>query len=124
MGAVETGKGEECCAEQVGIDLQPFGPEGVELVHLEADEYRTHKRGGQQPQLDSLLVVPVGCTTVIEGQVPQSEVMTYATTLRSQTQGLGSFTMEFEHYEEVPANLVDRLVQTLNVSKEKQEAGV
>ena len=57
-------------------------------------------------------------TTVVEGEVPQAEVLTYATTLRSQTQGLGSFTVEFDHYEGVPAHLVDRVVQALNDAKE------
>ena len=63
-------------------------------------------------------------TTIIEGAVPQAEIMTYATTLRSQTQGLGSFTVEFDHYQEVPAHLVEKLVQTLNESNQKKAAGV
>ena len=61
-------------------------------------------------------------TTVVDGEAPQAEVLTYATTLRSQTQGLGSFTVEFDHYEEVPAHLVGRVVQALNDAKEKEEA--
>ena len=61
-------------------------------------------------------------TTIVEGVVPQAEVLTYATTLRSQTQGLGSFTVEFDHYEEVPAHLVGRVVQALNDAKEEAKA--
>jgi elongation factor G len=55
-------------------------------------------------------------TTVIEVEVPQAEMLRYATDLRSQTQGRGSFTIEFDHYEEVPAHLTQRIVE------EKQEA--
>ena len=69
---------------------------------------------GMTPQGDS--------TTIVEGEVPQAEVLTYATTLRSQTQGLGSFTVEFDHYEEVPAHLVGRVVQALNEAKEEAKA--
>jgi len=43
---------------------------------------------------------------VIDAKVPLSEMFGYATKLRSMTQGRGSFTMEFSHYDEVPANLV------------------
>ena len=57
--------------------------------------------------------------TTIEGETPQAEMLRYATELRSMTQGQGGFTMEFDHYEEVPAHLVDRLVQQL---REQEEA--
>ncbi len=46
---------------------------------------------------------------VIDCKVPLSEMFGYATTLRSATQGRGSFTMEFSHYEEVP-NSVSQLI--------------
>ena len=58
-------------------------------------------------------------TTMIEGETPQAEMLRYATELRSMTQGQGGFTIEFDHYEEVPAHLVDRLVQQL---REQEEA--
>jgi elongation factor G len=46
----------------------------------------------------------------ITAQVPQSEMLHYATDLRSITQGRGTFTMEFSQYEEVPANIQQELV--------------
>ncbi len=58
-------------------------------------------------------------TTMIEGETPQAEMLRYATELRSMTQGQGGFTIEFDHYEEVPAHLVDRLVEQL---REQEEA--
>ena len=65
-------------------------------------------------------MTPMGnSTTMIEGETPQAEMLRYATELRSMTQGQGTFTMEFDHYEEVPAHLVDRLVDQL---REQEEA--
>ena len=61
-------------------------------------------------------------TTSVQVEAPQSEMLTYATELRSQTQGQGDFTMEFDHFEEVPNHLVDRVVQITNELKERAEA--
>jgi elongation factor G len=46
----------------------------------------------------------------ITAMVPQSEMLHYASDLRSITQGRGSFTMSFAQYEEVPANIQQELV--------------
>ena len=43
---------------------------------------------------------------VIHAQVPLSEMFGYTTTLRSMTEGRASMTMEFDHYEVVPANII------------------
>ncbi|NWF78408.1 MAG: elongation factor G [Chloroflexi bacterium] len=48
--------------------------------------------------------------SVIEAQAPYAELLRYATDLRSLTQGRGSFVMEFDHYEEVPAHLSQKIV--------------
>ena len=58
-------------------------------------------------------------TTSIEAEVPQAEMLRYATDLRSQTQGLGSFSSEFDRYEDVPPNEVPRIVETI---KQREEA--
>ena len=47
----------------------------------------------------------------ITAQVPQSELFSYATELRSLTGGRGSFKAELDHYEEVPSHLVERVVE-------------
>jgi elongation factor G len=49
-------------------------------------------------------------------------MLTYSTDLRSQTQGQGSFSMEFDHYEEVPNHLVDKVVQSTKEEEETAEA--
>ena len=48
---------------------------------------------------------------VIDAQVPLSEMFGYATKLRSMTQGRGSFSMVFDHYEEVPNNITQQIVE-------------
>ncbi len=50
-----------------------------------------------------------GKSKVIDANVPLSEMFGYATSLRSMTQGRAVFTMEFEKYEEVPQNVVEKI---------------
>ena len=47
---------------------------------------------------------------IIKGFIPLSEMFGYATTLRSKTQGRGTYAMEPSHYEEVPRNILDTIV--------------
>ncbi len=51
-----------------------------------------------------------GEVKVIDAEVPLAEMFGYATILRSMTEGRGSFTMEFSHYEEVPRNIQEKIV--------------
>jgi elongation factor G len=48
---------------------------------------------------------------VIDVKVPLAEMFGYATALRSLTEGRGTFTMEFDHYEEVPANIAQEIIE-------------
>jgi len=48
---------------------------------------------------------------VIDAKVPLAEMFGYATALRSLTEGRGTFTMEFDRYEEVPANIAQEIVE-------------
>ena len=52
-----------------------------------------------------------GNALAIDAMVPLSEMFGYATSLRSNTQGRGNFTMVFDHYEEVPKNIADEIVK-------------
>ena len=49
---------------------------------------------------------------VINSYVPLSEMFGYATSLRSNTQGRGLYTMQFDHYEAVPASIAEKLTGT------------
>ncbi|MEE8131795.1 MAG: elongation factor G [Candidatus Paceibacterota bacterium] len=48
---------------------------------------------------------------VVDAKVPLAEMFGYATKLRSMTQGRGSFTMEFDHYETVPNNITQMIIE-------------
>mgnify|MGYP000455827237 CR=1 FL=1 len=50
-----------------------------------------------------------GLFSVIEAQVPLSEMFGYATDLRSATQGRANYSMEFTKYAEVPASIADAI---------------
>jgi len=56
-------------------------------------------------------MTPEGTRTVIEAQAPLAEVQHYAADLRSMTQGRGSYSMQFSHYEEVPAHVTQRIIE-------------
>ncbi|MSQ22480.1 MAG: elongation factor G [Dehalococcoidia bacterium] len=55
-------------------------------------------------------MTPEDGMTVVEAYAPQSEVLRYASQVRSMTQGRGRFTMTYDHYEEVPQHLTQRVV--------------
>ncbi len=47
---------------------------------------------------------------IIDAEVPLSEMFGYATDLRSRTQGRGQFTMQFDHYSEVPKSVSEKII--------------
>ena len=47
----------------------------------------------------------------IDAMVPLSEMFGYVTSLRSNTQGRGNFSMKFDHYEEVPKNIAEDIIK-------------
>jgi len=51
-----------------------------------------------------------GLNKVVKAKVPLSEMFGYTTTLRSMTEGRGSMTMEFDHYDTVPANIAADII--------------
>jgi elongation factor G len=53
---------------------------------------------------------PSGNATTIRAMVPLAEMFGYATDLRSMTQGRATFTMQFDHYEEVPQSIAGELI--------------
>jgi elongation factor G len=51
-----------------------------------------------------------GNSQVVHGLVPLSEMFGYATDLRSKTQGRGTYSMQFAHYDEVPKNITEEII--------------
>jgi len=58
----------------------------------------------------------------VKARVPLAEMLTYGSTLRSITQGRGSFHMEYSHYEEVPRNLQEKIITESKKAKEAEQA--
>jgi len=55
---------------------------------------------------------------IINALVPMSEILRYAPDLSSMTGGRGTFTMEFEHYDEVPGDLSKKIIERVNAENE------
>lgn len=55
-----------------------------------------------------------GNAQVVKAMVPLSEMFGYATSLRSRTQGRGTYSMHFDHYEEVPKSIAEEIIKKAN----------
>jgi len=97
------------CANANPVILEPIGKAEVYIP----DEYMgdiigdmNRRRGrilGMNPQEDGIQQVVA--------EVPMSEMVKYATDLRSMTQGRGSFSIAFERYEELPAQMAGKIIE-------------
>ena len=67
---------------------------------------------GRRGKIEGMEMAIPGQQT-IRAHVPLSQMFGYATDLRSATQGRGTYSMEFAHYEEMPKNLADEIVKKL-----------
>lgn len=70
-----------------------------------------NRRRGQIQEMDERNGVKV-----VTAMVPLSEMFGYSTDIRSMTQGRGSYSMEFDHYEEAPRNVTEEIVKKRNMS--------
>ncbi len=61
-----------------------------------------------------------GRNQVVRAEVPMGEALTYAIDLRAMTSGQGYFTQKFSHYEEVPAQIADRVTRERQSKKEAE----
>jgi len=60
---------------------------------------------------------PENGMNVIEAQVPMAEILRYAIDLKSITQGRGSYTVDFSHYEETPSNTTQKIIAKRQAEK-------
>ncbi|WP_410506281.1 elongation factor G [Haloimpatiens sp. FM7315] len=93
------------------------------IMHLEVlvpNEYMGDVMGDINKKRGRILgMEPQSKKQKITAEIPQSEILEYATDLRSITGARGTFTMEFERYEEVPTLEVVKIIE--NANKEKDE---
>ena len=64
-----------------------------------------NSRRGRIEGMDDL-----GGGKIVRGYVPLSEMFGYSTDLRSRTQGRGNYSMFFDHYEKVPKNVQEKIL--------------
>ncbi len=62
-----------------------------------------------------------GKNQIVKAVTPMAEMLKYAPDLRSMTGGRGTFTMEFSHYEEVPAHISQKVIEQANKEREATE---
>ena len=61
-----------------------------------------------------------GSSQIIRAEVPMAEMLDYASTLKSLTSDRGSFTMEFDHYEEAPVTVRKKIIADYKAQKVEQ----
>jgi elongation factor G len=61
-----------------------------------------------------------GGNTVVKAEVPMAEMLTYGADLTSMTQGRGSFNMEMHHYDVVPAQLQEKIIEKAKAARGEQ----
>jgi len=106
--------------KQGALEARPILVEPIVTLRVVVPEANT---GDAMGDLNSKRAKVLGITpqensfSMIEALVPLAEVQRYATDLRSITQGRGHYTLEFSHYEEVPAHQAQKIID-----KAKEEA--
>lgn len=60
-----------------------------------------------------------GKLQIVKAQVPQAEIFKYANDLRSMTGGRGTYTMNFSHYEEIPAKIASTIISQYQAQKKQ-----
>lgn len=105
------------------MDAKPILLEPVMKVEVTVpDDYMGDIMGDMNKRRGKILGMEPGTGVQnIKALVPHSEMFRYAIDLRSITQGRGNFTMEFDHYEELPAHLMEQVVAAAKKDHEKGE---
>ncbi|MCL4425389.1 MAG: elongation factor G [Firmicutes bacterium] len=96
------------------VILEPI----VSVEVLVPDDYMGDVIGDLNKKRGRILgMEPHGSNQMVRALVPQTEMLKYAIDLRSITQGRGTFSMQFDHYEEVPANIAQQIIEEYKKEK-------
>ncbi|MFZ5571168.1 MAG: elongation factor G [Thermodesulfobacteriota bacterium] len=108
----------KAAAEAKAVMLEPI----MKVAVKTPDEFMGDIMGDMNSRRGRVLGMDnEGKYQIIKAEVPMAEFLTYAPDLNSMTGGRGVFTMEFSHYEEVPSQLAEKLIETLNTEKEQEK---
>jgi elongation factor G len=93
--------------------MQPTLLEPVMKIEIECPSNFQGNVVGDLNQRRGLITVTetIGTSTRVEGEIPLAETFGYATTLRSMTQGQGTFSMEFLKYKRVPTAIQETIIR-------------
>ncbi len=105
------------CEESHPIILEPI----VKVEVTVPDQFMGDIMGDLNKKRGKILgMESKGPIQVIKALAPLSEMQKYAIDLRSMTQGRGLFTMEFDHYEEVPGNIATDIIEEARKARENR----
>ncbi|MGI6160600.1 MAG: elongation factor G [Christensenellales bacterium] len=106
------------CAQANPVILEPIYKVEVTIP----DEYMGDVIGDMNRRRGRIMgMTPENGKQTVAAEAPLSEMFKYTTDLRSMTQARGSFTMEFERYEEAPANIAAKIVEQAKREDEDEE---
>ncbi|HPQ80414.1 MAG TPA: elongation factor G [bacterium] len=91
------------------VDLEVYAPQDF-MGDLSSD---ISQRRGRVTGMDS---------GIIRAKVPMAELYQYSASLKSITSGAGSYTMQFSHYEAVPAHIAQRVIDETKKEQEQKKA--
>jgi len=97
----------EACKKAGAVLLEPI----MDVEVVTPDEYMGDVMGDLNGRRGRIMNLEGRAgAQVIRANVPLSQMFGYATDLRSKTQGRATFTMQFDHYEKVPASLAEEII--------------
>ncbi len=110
----------ESCFHQVMLDANPILLEPIEEIAVRVpEEFLGDVMGDLSSRRGKILGTESdGSHQIIKALAPTSEVYKYATHLRSLTQGRGTHSARFSHYEEVPRELAEKVIAAARAEKE------
>ena len=106
------------CMDASPVLLEP-------IMHVEVyvpDEYMGDVMGDMNKRRGRIMGMnQVDGMQQLVAEAPQAEMFKYATDLRSMTQSRGNFKMTFERYEEVPANVAQKIIESSKKDEDEEE---
>ncbi|MCG6894263.1 MAG: elongation factor G, partial [Desulfobacteraceae bacterium] len=105
----------KACEEAKPVLLEPI----MKVTVTTPDEYMGDIMGDMNSRRGRVLGMDsAGKNQIINAEVPLAEFQTYAPDLRSMTGGRGMYSMEFLRYDEVPAQIATKVIETIKAEQE------